>query len=188
MKFQETSLKDVYLIELEKRGDDRGFFARSFCVDEFEEMGLETRFLQQNVSRSILKSTLRGMHYQIGESAEVKYIRCQSGSILDVIIDIRKESPTFMNHEAFELSHKNTKSLYIPKGFAHGFITLEENTEVSYLVSSKYNGDKERGIRWNDPLFNISWPVTNPVLSEKDIKHKDFNIKINPLDKSYNEC
>lgn len=186
MIFHETTLSGAFLIELEKRGDDRGFFARSFCADEFKSQGLETSFIQQNISRSADKGTLRGMHYQLGKSAETKYIRCQKGAILDVIIDIRIESPSYLQHEAFELNEFNSMALYVPKGFAHGFITLQENTEVSYLVSSIYNSKNERGIRWNDSTFNINWPDINVKLSEKDKNHSDFKTE-NSVDNFFNE-
>lgn len=175
MNFLSTKLKDAKLIEIEKRGDDRGFFARSFCFDEFRAAGLETNFIQQNISKSSDIHTLRGMHYQVGVSSEAKYIRCHKGEILDVIIDIRKDSPTFLSHESFKLSEDNFKALYVPNGFAHGFITLSQEVVVSYLVSSAYDMKNERGIRWNDPLFNINWPTNDPVLSHKDAVHENFN-------------
>lgn len=186
MIFNETSLADAFLIELEKRGDDRGFFARSFCSSEFANHGLESSFIQQNISRSAEIGTLRGMHYQIGQSAETKYIRCQKGSILDIIIDLRKDSVSYLQHEAFELNELNSMALYVPKGFAHGFITLEENTEVSYLVSSSYDSKNERGIRWNDQIFNINWPDIKIKLSDKDCAHPDFKVE-NSLDNFFNE-
>lgn len=187
MKILKTTLTGAYLIELEKRGDSRGFFARSFCIDEFANAGLETQFVQQNISKSLEINTLRGMHYQVGDHAEVKYIRCHQGSILDVIVDIRKDSPTFMCHEAFELSEDNFSGLYVPKGFAHGFLTLTNNTVVSYLVSNRYSSENERGFRWNDDLFKINWPDTKVNLSDKDLSHKDFDKNIHSLDKEYNE-
>lgn len=174
MIFTETKLKDAFEIELEKRGDERGFFARAFCEKEFAEHGLETRFVQCNMSFSADKHTLRGFHYQIDGAEEVKLIRCTKGSILDVIIDIRPDSPTYCQHIAVELTEKNHKMLYVPRGFAHSFITLEENIEVFYMVSEFYTPGKERGIRWNDPLFNVKWPTDKPILSDKDANHPDF--------------
>lgn len=187
MKFLSTTLKDAQLIELERRGDDRGFFARSFCLDEFREAGINVNFIQQNISKSSNLHTLRGMHYQVGTSAEAKYIRCHKGEILDVIIDIRRNSPTFLLHEVFKLSEDNFKALYVPKGFAHGFITITQEVVVSYLVSSAYNVENERGIRWNDPMFNIDWPTKNPVLSEKDAIHKNFELEKDSLSTHYLE-
>jgi dTDP-4-dehydrorhamnose 3,5-epimerase len=185
LKIIESSLSGAYVIELDKRSDKRGFFARSFCVDEFRALGLETNFVQQNMSESNELHTLRGMHYQVGQSAEVKYIRCHYGAILDVIVDIRIDSPTFMKHEAFELSEHNYKALYVPKGFAHGFLTLTEKVVVSYLVSSRYSNANERAFRWNDDSFDISWPTKLPSLSERDNSHANFDCQTMPLDKDY---
>ncbi len=177
MIFKETSLVGAYEIELEKRGDERGFFARTFCINEFAAVGLETTFVQCNMSLSKDKHTLRGFHYQVDGAEEVKLIRCTKGSILDVIIDIRPDSPTYCQHFGIELTDKNHKMLYVPRGFAHSFITLEENTEVFYMVSNLYTPGKEKGIRWNDPLFNVQWPTNSPIVSEKDAQHPDY-IKI----------
>lgn len=187
MIFLPTKLKDVREINLDKRGDDRGFFARSFCIDEFNNAGLESNFVQQNISKSSNLYTLRGMHYQVGVYAENKYIRCHKGEIFDVIIDIRKNSPSFLSYETFELTEDNYKALYVPKGFAHGFLTLTEEVVVSYLVSSPYSNENERAIRWNDPMFNIKWPSDNPELSDKDAKHIDFDSKSKALDDNYLE-
>ncbi|MET0505781.1 MAG: dTDP-4-dehydrorhamnose 3,5-epimerase family protein, partial [Luteibacter sp.] len=138
MIFNATTLKDAWIIDLEKRGDSRGFFARTMCKDEFAAKGMVTDYVQQNTSFSVFKGTLRGLHFQKGEAAEAKLIRCTKGSIVDVIVDIRSGSPTYMRHEAFELSETNHRELYVPPGFAHSFQTLEDNVEVSYLVSSPY--------------------------------------------------
>lgn len=175
MIFHPTDVKDAYIIDLEKRGDHRGFFARTFCKNEFADQGLETEFVQGNMSRSTQKNILRGMHYQVDGSEEVKVIRCTEGAILDVIIDIRKDSPTYGKHIKVELSKENHRQLYVPEGFAHGFLTLTEVVEVTYLVSAFYAPGKEKGIRWNDPAFNIEWPVENPILSEKDASHPDYS-------------
>jgi len=174
MQFQSTSLQDAYLIEPEKRGDARGWFARTFCEREFAAHGLETRFVQQNASASAQAGTLRGMHFQKGEHAEVKLIRCVQGAILDVIIDLRPQSPTFKRWEAFELTAQNARQLYVPRGFAHGFQTLTDDVEVSYLVSSFYAPAAEGGVRWNDPAFSIAWPRPPSVLSDKDQAWPDF--------------
>lgn len=174
MIFTETKLKDAFIIDLEKRGDERGFFARTFCRDEFAAHGLRTVFPQCNMSRSKEKYTLRGFHFQIDGAEEAKLIRCIKGQILDIIIDIRKDSPTYGQHVGVELTADNYRALYVPEGFAHSFITLEEDTEVFYMVSAMYSPGKERGIRWNDPTFNVTWPTTNPVLSEKDANWPDY--------------
>lgn len=176
MEFIKTDLKDAYIIDLEKRGDHRGFFARTFCANEFAEHGLKTNFVQCNMSRSKEKHTLRGFHYQIDGAEEAKLIRCTKGSILDVIIDIRKGSPSYGKHIAVELTEENHRMLYVPEGFAHSFITLEEDIEVFYMVSEFYTPGKERGIRWNDPSFNVKWPTDSPILSEKDANWPDFEL------------
>ena len=175
MKFIETKLKGSYIIELEKREDDRGFFARSFCKKEYDAVGLRNEIVQINNSESKYKGTLRGMHYQLPPKAEDKIVRCISGAIYDVIIDIRPESSTFGEWLGVELSAENKKSLFVPKGFAHGNISLTDNSELFYLVTEYYSPDHERGIRWNDPEFNISWPVEPIDISEKDSKHRDFD-------------
>jgi len=175
MKFTETKLKGAYIIELEKHGDDRGFFARAFCKKEYDEVGLRNEIVQINDSKSRYKGTLRGMHYQLSPKSEDKIVRCINGSIYDVIIDMRKNSPTFCDWFGIELSAKNKKSLYVPKGFAHGNISLEDNSELFYLVTEYYSSEHERGIRWNDPKFNIEWPIKPVVISEKDRNHPDFN-------------
>jgi dTDP-4-dehydrorhamnose 3,5-epimerase len=174
MLFHSTTLQDAKRIELEKRGDERGFFARTFCEREFAAQGLETQFVQQNASRSAQQGTLRGMHFQKGADAEVKLIRCLSGAILDVIVDLRPESPTYKKWEAFELSDANSDMLYVPRGFAHGFVTLTDNVEVTYLVSAFYAPAAEGGVRWNDPVIAIAWPFEPTVLSPKDAAWPDF--------------
>ena len=168
MKFKSTTLQDATLIELEKRGDDRGFFARTMCVEEFKAAGLETVFVQQNMSASKYKGTLRGMHFQRAPHQEVKLIRCTRGAILDVIVDIRPSSPSFMKHEAFELSDQNHLQLYVPRGFAHGFQTLTDDVEVTYLVSAAYHPASEGGLRYSDPALGISWPLEVTTISDKD--------------------
>jgi len=175
MIFTETKLKGAFIIELQKREDERGFFARTYCADEFAKHGLSTNMPQSNMSLSKEKGTLRGMHFQVDGAEEAKLIRCTRGSILDVIIDIRKDSATYCQHIAVELTDQNHRMLYVPEGFAHGFITLVNNVEVAYQVSQFYTPGKEKGIRWNDPLFGIEWPTTNPIISEKDAVHPDFS-------------
>ena len=175
MIFRETSLKGAYIIELDKKGDERGFFARFFCKNEFAEVGLNNKIIQINNSLSKDKGTLRGMHYQLAPKAEDKIVRCIKGSLFDAIIDLRENSETFGHWFGVELTAENRKMLYVPNGFAHGFLTLEENTESFYLVTEYYAPDRERGIRWNDPKFNIEWPITPEVISEKDMSHPYFN-------------
>lgn len=175
MKFIPTPLSGAYVIELEKRGDDRGFFARAFCIKEFESNGLNQNIVQINNSLSKDAGTLRGMHYQLNPKSEDKIVRCIKGSLYDVIIDLRPESPTYKKWFGTELSAENRLSLYVPKGFAHGFITLEENTEAFYLVTEYYSPEHERGIRYNDPEFNIKWPIEPKLISDKDLNHPDFN-------------
>ncbi len=175
MIFTETPLKGAYVIELKKIGDDRGFFARLFCKNEFADFGLNNEIVQINNSLSADKGTLRGMHYQLAPKAEDKIVRCINGSLYDVIIDIREESDTFGQWFGIELSAENRKMLFVPRGFAHGFLTLKENTEAFYLVTEFYGPEQERGIRWNDPKFNIQWPIEPLIISEKDQKHPDFD-------------
>ncbi len=174
MKFTETKLKGAFIIELEPFNDERGSFARAYCAKEFGAHGLSTAMVQSNLSISQPKHTLRGMHFQENGAEEAKLMRCQKGSILDTIIDIRKDSPTYCEHIQVELTDKNNTMLYVPEGFAHGFITLEENCEIFYQVSEFYTPGKENGIRWNDPLFNIKWPTDKPVVSVKDGEHANY--------------
>lgn len=175
MIFTKTPLKDAYLIDLEKRGDERGFFARLFCAEEFAKHGLEQHFVQANNSLSKDKWTLRGLHYQLSSNAEAKVVRCLKGSLYDVILDIRPQSKTFGQFFGEILSEENRRMMYVPKGFAHGFLTLEPDCEILYLVSSPYSKELERGIRWDDPYFNIQWPYQPIIMSERDRTHPDFN-------------
>ena len=177
MIFSETPLKDAYVIDLEKRGDDRGFFARFFCAKEFENCNLKTKFVQVNNSLSAEKGTLRGMHYQLPPKAEAKVVRCIRGALYDVILDIRQDSPTFGKWFGLELSAENRKMIYVPEGFAHGLVTLTDDSEVLYLVSEYYAPELERGVRWNDPQFNIKWPITPTVVSDKDNRWPDFKFE-----------
>jgi dTDP-4-dehydrorhamnose 3,5-epimerase len=177
MLFHPAPLKDAFLIELEKKGDDRGFFARFFCTDEFAKQGLDAAFVQVNNSLSREKGTLRGLHYQLPPFQETKIVRCIRGSLYDVILDLRPGSATFGHHFGAVLSSENRLMMYVPKGFAHGFFTLEPDSEVLYLVSTKYSKEKERGIRWNDPKFNIAWPDQPLIISERDANQPDFDPK-----------
>jgi len=177
MIFNETPLKGAFVIDLEKRGDERGFFARAFCEKEFAMHKLCTRFVQVNNSLSAQRGTLRGMHYQLGAKAETKLVRCIKGSLLDMILDLRKDSPTFGQSYSAELTAENRRMMYVPKGFGHGFITLSDNTEAFYFVDEFYAPEAERGVRWNDPKFAIQWPMEPVVLSDKDRAHRDFDPK-----------
>ena len=168
MKFNELNLSGAYLIELEKKGDNRGWFSRYYCKNEYKELGLDTDIYQANVSYSKFKGTLRGIHYQLPPKAETKIVRCLSGSFCDVIVDLRKGSDTFIQWSAIELSATNRKMLYVPKGFGHSFITLEDDTEAFYLVTEFYSPEHERTARWDDPAFNIKWPLSPTEISDKD--------------------
>lgn len=174
MEFHSTKLAGAYLIELEPAQDSRGFFARTFCTEEFAAHRLETDFPQHSMSFSARTGTLRGMHYQREPGTEVKLVRCTRGAILDVIIDIRPKSPTYRHWQGFELSAANRRQLYIPKGFAHGFQTLSDDVEVSYLISAAYRPDLAGGLRYNDPAFGITWPLPVTEISEKDLRWPDF--------------
>ncbi len=183
MKFIETPLKGAYTIELEKRGDNRGFFARFFCENEFSQQGLINNFVQINNSLTGKKGTIRGMHYQLMPDSEVKVVRCIKGSLYDVILDLRPDSPSFGKSFGAELNEENRTMMYVPKGFAHGFITLADDTEALYLVSSFYSPGAERGIRYNDPSFNIQWPMEPAEVSDKDSKWPDFDHEFHGTEK-----
>jgi len=175
VKFLETSLKGAYIIEIEPIEDNRGLFARSWCKREFEAHSLNSKIVQCNISFNTKKGILRGMHYQIKPSEEAKLVRCTSGAIFDVIIDLRADSPTFKGWFAVELNDKNRKMLYIPERFAHGFQTLKDNTEVFYQMSEYYSPNHSRGIRWNDPSFSIQWPEDKRIISKRDQQYPDFS-------------
>jgi len=174
MIFTETPLRGAFVIELEPHHDERGFFARAFCQNEFAEHGLENVIAQVNLSHNFKKGTLHGMHYQAPPHAEAKMVRCIAGAIYDVIVDIRKESPTYLEWFAVELSAANRKMLYVPREFAHGYQALEDDSEVLYLMTEFYTPAAQRGARWNDPAFEIEWPIANPMMSPKDGAHADF--------------
>lgn len=169
MIFSETKLKGAFVIDVEKQEDDRGFFARSWDEKNFELLGLSTRIVQCNISFNNQKGTLRGLHYQASPYEEVKLVRCTRGKIFDVIVDLRAESKTFKEWHGVELSEDNHKMIYIPKGFAHGFQTLENNTELFYQMSEFYKSDHARGVRWNDPVLKIDWPLESSIISRKDL-------------------
>jgi dTDP-4-dehydrorhamnose 3,5-epimerase len=174
MIFQETKLSGVFEIHLQPAHDSRGFFARSWCQKEFENRGLDPNVVQCNVSFNNRKGTLRGMHYQEAPNAEAKLVRCTSGSVYDVVIDLRPQSPTFKQWIAAVLSFVERNMIYVPKGCAHGFLTLEDDTEVFYQMSEFYSAESARGIRWNDPAFQIAWPAAVEVISERDRTYGDF--------------
>jgi dTDP-4-dehydrorhamnose 3,5-epimerase len=168
MKFKETKLKGAYIIELSTISDDRGVFMRTYCKDEFKAIGFEKEFVQFNQSINYKKGTLRGMHYQIPPFAECKLIRCISGAVLDVIVDIRNASSTFLQWHAEVLTENNYKMVFIPEGFAHGFLTLEDNSNLMYHHTSFYNKESDRGILYNDALLAIRWPNNVGIISQKD--------------------
>lgn len=174
MIFTETALAGAYVIEPERLEDDRGFFARVWCEREFRAHGLEPKIAQSSISLNRRGGTLRGMHYQAAPHEEVKLVRCTRGAIYDVIIDLRVPSPTFGQHVAVELTADNQCSLYIPRGFAHGFQTLDDGTEVLYQMSEFYAPGSARGVRWNDPAFGIRWPLADPIMLNRDRYYPDF--------------
>jgi dTDP-4-dehydrorhamnose 3,5-epimerase len=174
MIFKETKLKGAYVVEINPIGDERGFFARSFCTKEFKEYGLNPNIAQCNISYNEKKGTLRGMHYHVAPHEEVKLVRCTMGAIYDVIIDLRQDSPTFKQWIAVELTKENHQMLYVPEGFAHGFQTLEDRSEVFYQMSEFHHPEWARGVRWNDPTFRIFWPVNVGIISIGDQQYPDF--------------
>ena len=168
MIFAETRLKEAYLLDLERREDHRGFFARAFCQREFEQHGLKPPVAQVNVAFSKRKGTLRGMHFQFPPWSDSKLVRCTRGAVLDIIVDLRPESPTYLGHVAVELSAENHRALYVPERFAHGYQTLEEGTEVTYQAGEFYTPGQEGGVRWSDPLLGLAWPLPVTDMSPKD--------------------
>ena len=174
MIFSETKLKGAFIIELEKHEDERGFFARSWCANEFADHGLNSNTVQCNISFNKKKGTLRGMHYQAAPHAEAKLVRCTGGALYDVIIDLRPGSPTYKQHVAAVLTAENYKILYVPEGFAHGFQTLADNTEIFYQMSEFYSPRHARGVRYNDPSFGIEWRIGNPIMTDRDRNYPDF--------------
>jgi dTDP-4-dehydrorhamnose 3,5-epimerase len=168
MIFTETKLKGAFVIDIEPIEDERGFFARAWSQDEFEKHGVNPRLVQCNISFNKTRGTLRGMHYQAPPFEEAKLVRCTRGAIYDVIIDLRTDSPTFQQWISVELSAENRRALYVPESFAHGFQTLMENSEIFYQMSEFFHPTYARRLRWNDPAFEIVWPIPDPILSEKD--------------------
>ena len=176
MKFHKTSLADAMLIDIEPRGDARGSFARVFCAQEFAAHGLQTRYVQANHSSNVHKGTLRGMHFQKSPHGEVKLVRAVRGGVHDVIIDLRRDSPTYGKWEGFDLTADNGRILYVPVGFAHGFQTLHDACEVTYMVSHAYTPAAESGVRFDDPAFGIDWPMPVSVIAEKDAAWPHVNL------------
>jgi dTDP-4-dehydrorhamnose 3,5-epimerase len=172
MIFTETKLKGAYVIDLEQRSDSRGFFARAFCQREFEAHGLKAVIAQANVAHNIHKGTVRGMHFQFPPAAETKLVRCARGAILDIIVDLRPESPTYLQHIRVELNEDNQRALYVPERFAHGYQTLSDNTDTSYQVGEFYTPSAESGLMYNDPKLGLEWPLPVSVISDKDQKFK----------------
>jgi len=174
MIFSKAPLADAFIIDIEKKEDKRGFFARSWCRHEFEAHGLNANLVQCNISFNPFKGTLRGMHRQKKPFEEAKLVRCPRGSLYDVIVDLRENSPTYKKHLGVTLTGDNWRMLYIPEGFAHGFLTLEDNTEVFYQLSEYYMPDSQQGFRWNDPALAIIWPSEPVVISDRDRDYPDF--------------
>ena len=176
MKFIEAALPDAFIIEPEPLEDERGFFARTFCAQEFERQGLNPRLVQCSISYNRLKGTLRGMHYQVSPHAEAKMVRCTRGAIYDVIVDLRTESPSYRRWMSLELTAGNRRALYIPEGLAHGFQTLENDTEVLYQMSEFFHPESACGVRWDDPAFRIEWPEAVRIISPKDLAYPGFSV------------
>jgi dTDP-4-dehydrorhamnose 3,5-epimerase len=177
MIFRQTDLAGVIEVEMEPRRDERGFFARSWCEREFRENGLNPKLVQCSISFNERKGTLRGMHYQTPPYPEAKLVRCTKGALYDVALDLRPDSPSYLRSTGAELTAANHRALYIPEGCAHGFLTLEENTEALYQMSESYHPETARGVRWNDPAFGIVWPGVVEMISERDRSFPDFKYK-----------
>ncbi|MCL4160617.1 UNVERIFIED_CONTAM: hypothetical protein GTU68_047672 [Idotea baltica] len=174
MVFKETKLKGAYFIELDKIGDERGFFSRLWCKKEMDELNLESNIVQCNTSYNKIKGTLRGMHFQNTPYEETKYVRCTKGAIYDVIVDLRPDSKTFKQWYGAELTEENGNMLYVPRGFAHGYLTLEDHSEVNYFVTEFYKSDAEGGLRYDDKSVNIIWPIAITEISDKDKNRPNF--------------
>jgi dTDP-4-dehydrorhamnose 3,5-epimerase len=172
--FRELGLPGAFRIDAEPRSDERGVFMRTFCRRKLAEHGIEFEVAQGNLSTNRARGTVRGMHFQREPMAEPKLVRCVRGAILDVVIDLRPASPTFRRHEAVELSAANAAMLYVPKGFAHGFQTLEDGSDVLYLMGERYSSEHAAGVRWDDPAFAVRWPLPIASISERDAAFPDF--------------
>jgi len=177
MIFTETKLEGAFVIDIERREDSRGFFARAFCQKEFETHGLKPTIAQANVAFNHSKGTVRGMHFQFPPAAETKLVRCTRGAILDVIVDLRPESPTYLQHIAVELSEDNSRALYVPERFAHGYQVLRDKTETSYQVGEFYTPGSEGGLLYNDPRLALPWPLPVTVVSDKDKIWKTLDLQ-----------
>ena len=175
MLFEETRIAGVYAVEIEPVWDERGCLARTWCSAEFARRGLAPGLAQCSISLNKWRGTLRGMHYQLPPCTEAKLVRCVRGAIYDVVLDIRRRSPTFGQWQAVELSEENFCMLYVPEGVAHGFQTLADNSHVFYQISTPFSREHARGVRWDDPLFAIDWPISDPILSQKDRSYPDFH-------------
>jgi dTDP-4-dehydrorhamnose 3,5-epimerase len=176
MKFTPTKIPGAYLIEIQPIVDERGFFARSFCTEEFQQHGLNSNFVQCNISFTAQKGTIRGLHYQVAPDTETKLVRCTRGAIYDVILDLRAESPTFRQWVSAELTADNHLMFYIPSGCAHGLQTLVDDTEVFYQMAGVYNADAARGVRWNDSAFGIEIPLAVSIINQRDRDYPDFTV------------
>ncbi|HWF90742.1 MAG TPA: dTDP-4-dehydrorhamnose 3,5-epimerase [Terriglobales bacterium] len=174
MIFQETKLAGVFEIQIEAKADERGFFARTWCQQEFEDHGLNPRLAQCSVSFNTKKGTLRGMHHQAAPFPETKVVRCTQGALYDVVLDLRAQSPTFKQWIGVTLDAEKRNMVYVPEGCAHGFITLEAETEIFYQISEFFKPELSRGVRWNDPAFKIEWPAPVELISERDRTYPDF--------------
>lgn len=181
MKLINTTFEDAFILEPNIFGDHRGFFMESYNAKMFEEFGLSYAFIQDNHSLSVEAGTLRGLHYQLDPYAQTKLVRVVRGAIYDVIVDIRKDSPTYGQWQGYIITEENKRQLLVPRGFAHGFCTLVKKTEVLYKVDNFYSAQHDRGIQWNDPQLNIDWPVKEPILSEKDSMHPNLKDAENTL-------
>ena len=174
MRFEQSPLPGAFVVDLDRKDDERGFFARTFCHDEFAEHGLVADYAQSSVSFNKRKGTLRGMHFQKKPHEETKLVRCTMGAIYDVIVDLRPGSPTQTRWFGIELSAVNRRAFYVPKGFAHGFITLADESEVLYQISTQFHPESAAGVRWNDPAFTIEWPLEAVVMSGRDRSYPDY--------------
>ena len=174
MKFEPTPIAGAWLISLEPMADDRGFFARSYCAEEFARHGVEDRFVQSNLSRNRLRGTLRGMHYQALEHPESKVVRCVRGAIFDAIVDLRRDSPSYLKTFGRRLDDEAADAVYVPPGCAHGFLTLTDDSDVEYQMGSLFTPGAGQGVRWNDPAFEIEWPAPPAVVSERDRGYPDY--------------
>jgi len=175
MIFTETALAGAYIVDIERRSDNRGFFARTFCQREFRAHGLQPVVAQVNVASNLKRGTLRGMHFQHPPAAETKFVRCTRGAIVDIIVDLRPESPTFLEHVAVELSADNQRGLYVPERFGHGYITLEDNTDTSYMVGEFYAPEFEGGLMHDDARLGLRWPIPVTCISDKDTQWKPLD-------------